>query len=279
MKKYQAVSLTALAGGAAAFVLRLAQNRTGFEADTGLPVAGNPFALLLPVFLAALALVLFLLIRRLPGENEDTPLTFTGYFSVRSTGVLTLMVTGIFLWGLSGIADIVLARFRPSVSADSILFAITPRLYILLGILTVLSAGALYVLLDTCRRSGKRENRDSSLSGNLLLVPAGCLLVRLVLVYREDSVNPSLAAYYVEILALAFLILALYRASSFGFHCGRTRRLSLYAACALILCLATLADGHDLPASMLYLGGAVLMLGLLLMRASGEETSAGPENS
>ena len=135
------------------------------------------------------------------------------------------------------------------------------------------------MLLDTCRRGGKRENRDSSLSGNLLLVPAGCLLVRLVLVYREDSVTPSLAAYYVEILALAFLILALYRASSFGFHCGRTRRLSLYAACALILCLATLADGHDLPASILYLGGAVLMLGLLLMRASGEETSAGPENS
>ena len=70
MKKYQAVSLTALAGGAAAFVLRLAQNRTGFEADTGLPVAGNPFALLLPVFLAALALEIYLLTRRLPGEKD-----------------------------------------------------------------------------------------------------------------------------------------------------------------------------------------------------------------
>ena len=157
MKKYASILFTALAGGGLSFALRLAQNRTGFEADTGLPVAVNPFALLLPVLLAALALVIFLLTRRLPGEKEDTPLTFTGYFSVRNTGVLTLMVTGIFLWGLSGIADIVLARFRPSVSADSILFAITPRLYILLGILTVLSAGALYVLLDTCRRGGKRR--------------------------------------------------------------------------------------------------------------------------
>ena len=41
MKKYAVYPLLALAGGAAAFVLRLAQNRTGFEAATGLPVAGN----------------------------------------------------------------------------------------------------------------------------------------------------------------------------------------------------------------------------------------------
>ena len=278
MKNYHAVSLTALAGGAVAFVLRLAQNRTGFEADTGLPLPGNCFAVLLPVFLAALALALFLLTRRLPGEREDTPLPFTGYFSARNTAALSLMVAGVFLWGLSGLGDIVFARIRPHLDADMLLFAITPRMYILLGVLTALSAGTLYVLLCTCR-GGKRASKNPPLSGNLLLVPAGCLLIRLVLVYREDSVNPSLTVYYVEILALSLLILALYRASSFAFHCGRTRRFALYAACALVMCIATLADGHALPSTMLYLGGAALMLGLLLMRAEGEqktpETSAG----
>ena len=47
MKKYAAYPALVLAGGAAAFALRLAQNRTGFEAATGLPVAGNLWGRLL----------------------------------------------------------------------------------------------------------------------------------------------------------------------------------------------------------------------------------------
>ena len=47
MKKYAAYPALVLAGGAAAFALRLAQNRTGFEAATGLPVAGNVWGRLL----------------------------------------------------------------------------------------------------------------------------------------------------------------------------------------------------------------------------------------
>ena len=47
MKKYICFPLLALVGGGAAFILRLLQRRTGFEADTGLPIPGNPYALLL----------------------------------------------------------------------------------------------------------------------------------------------------------------------------------------------------------------------------------------
>ena len=41
MKNHAVFPALALAGGGAAFALRLAQGRTGFESATGLPVAGN----------------------------------------------------------------------------------------------------------------------------------------------------------------------------------------------------------------------------------------------
>lgn len=60
-----------------------------------------------------------------------------------------------------------------------------------------------------------------AVSGNVLLAPVGILVVRLVAAYRQDSVNPTLAAYYIELLALVFLTLAFYRLSSFAFRPGR----------------------------------------------------------
>ena len=45
MKKYLFWPLMAVIGGAGAFVLRLLQRSTGFEADTGLPIPGNLYAL------------------------------------------------------------------------------------------------------------------------------------------------------------------------------------------------------------------------------------------
>ena len=54
MDKRYALPLTAALGGAAACVLRLLQNHTGYEADTGLPIPGNFAALALAVLLAGL---------------------------------------------------------------------------------------------------------------------------------------------------------------------------------------------------------------------------------
>ena len=59
MKKQSFLPLLALVGGVAAFVLRLLQNRTGFEAATGLPIPGNApgLALVALITLVALAVV------------------------------------------------------------------------------------------------------------------------------------------------------------------------------------------------------------------------------
>ena len=68
--------LTALLGGAAAFVLRLLQDKTGFEAETGLPVRGNLAGLALIVLLVGLTAVFWFLGRRLPPEDPEAPPEF-----------------------------------------------------------------------------------------------------------------------------------------------------------------------------------------------------------
>jgi hypothetical protein len=266
MKKYVIFPLLALAGGACGFAVRLLQDRTGFESDTGLPVSGNPYALLLPVLLAALAALLCLLVRKLPGERGETPRRFQDYFSCGGNAILSLLVTGIFLWLASGAYDVYAGL---AVNASILQTA--------LGALTLLTAACLFPVVPACRRGAGKP-----LSPNLLLSPVVYLVIRLILAYREDSVNPSLLAYYVELLALVFLVLSYYRASSFAFRAGRTHRFALYALLAIVLSITTLADRHSASALLMYAGGAVQTLSLLLLRLSAvvwAETPAGEEGS
>lgn len=259
MKKYLPLPILTLFGGAAAFVLRLLQQRTGFEADTGLPVTGNPYGYVLIALLLGVTLALFLLGGvHLPDEKNKPANTFTDSFSTYGNLILTVLVSGIFLLGASGVSDL----YHGLIGSAS-------RLHAVQGLLTLLVAGSLFPVIPACRRSGAREASNwvpPSFNGALLLVPVVYLVIRLVLTYRVDSVNPAVSAYYVELLALVFSILGFYRLSSFAFQSGRTRRFALCAELSIVLCLATLGDGHALSVTLLYLGSALIMLGFLLLR-------------
>ena len=93
MKKYNALPLAAVVGGAVAFVLRLLQNRTGFEPETGLAVPGNLFGIALVVLLIVLAAGVLVLARAWPGKGECAPV-FPADFSVEDPRQLTLPVAG-----------------------------------------------------------------------------------------------------------------------------------------------------------------------------------------
>ena len=283
MKKQWILPATAVLGGAAAFVLRLVQKRTGFEPGTGLPIPGAPAGTALAVLLAALAVLLLLLVRQLPAETEAGP-AFPADFAVHDPRLLTLPVIGVFLTALSGLADLyegvthgnLLAQMSaaadPGYGAVPVLqaSAFSPRLQLLMGLLTLLSAAGLFGALLSCRAKGAAAPKAAD--GNLLLVPPVSLVVRLVLTYRMDSVDPALAAYYVELLALVFLALGFYRLSSFAFRSGRTRRFALYACAAVVLSFAALADGAPyLSSILLYAGGGLTLLGFLLLRLAGPQ--------
>ena len=138
----------------------------------------------------------------------------------------------------------------------------------LMGVLDLASAAALFLVVAGCRRK-EAGAAIRPLPSAITLIPVGALVVRLVLTYRIDSVNPSLSMYYVELLAMVFLTLAFYRLSSFAFEAGRTRRFGLYTGAAVVLCLASLADGSAyLSSLLLHVGGALTLMGFLLLRIS-----------
>lgn len=275
MNQRYALPLTAALGGAAACVLRLLQNHTGYEAATGLPVPGNPAALALAALLAGLAVLLAATARLLPAEEDPGPV-LPRDFSTENAGLLTVPMCGVFLLALSGLSDLAeSASMLPEglTASRHAIYGIlragglgyTPQGQLLMGALTLAAAISLFPVLAGCRRrpGGPRRKAPAAIT----LLPVAALVVRLVLTYRIDSVNPSLTMYYVELLALVFMTLGFYRLSSFAFQAGRTRRFGFYAAASLVLCAASLADGSAyLSSLLLYAGGALTLTGFLLLR-------------
>jgi hypothetical protein len=290
MKKQFMLPAAAVLGGLAAFVLRLLQNRTGYEADTGLPIPGAPASIALAVWLVILAALFCGLVFQLPQESGPGP-ALPADFYTDDAKLLVLPVVGLLLMFAAGLADIyeglgmgdLLSQLADAadpaaVSTSSGIFS--GRLQMFLGVLSLLSAACLLPAAAACRRHSDdgQDRQERPLNGSTLLVPPICLVVRLVLTYRADSANPALGAYYVEILALVFLTLGFYRLASFTAQAGQTRRFALYASAAVTLCVTALADGGPhLSSLLLYAGGALTLLGFLLLRLAAPVYQAPPE--
>lgn len=282
MNKHILFPAAALVGGAAAFALRFLQNRTGFDAG-GLPVSGNIPGIALIACLLLMAAVLFILSRRLPRTSEAG---FPGGFSAADSSQLFLPVAGILLVALSGLADLyegltysnLLAQIQSAAYPYSselpkaaTCAGFSPASQLILGAASLLTAGALFLSAVSCRKWMSAK----SFSGTFLLVPPVALVVRLVMTYRLDSINPALEAYYVELLALIFLTMAFYRLSSFAFGDGRPARFALYSGLAAVCSLASLADGGaHLSSLLLYSGGTLTLLGFLLLHCARTDSSS-----
>lgn len=271
MKKNMFLPVTALAGGIAALVLRLLQNRIGFEVLTGLAIRGAVINRLLPVALLLLAILLFLSARQL---QKRQPQIFPQGFQTENLALLTLAVCGIFLVGISGALEfaVSLGIPLPFPELESMVF-VNDRLTLRMsGMLSLLSAVSLFPAAAACR---KHEGQGIPVvKGALLLVPVVCLVVRLVLVYRIQSINPVLSVYYIELLAMVLITLALYRLSAFAFSQGNPRLFGFYTCVAVVLSIAHIGDGFSI-ASLLYLGFSMALFAfLLILQAETDSLSA-----
>lgn len=247
----QRALLFSLAAGAACLALRLLQNHIGFEADTRLPVPGSFPALLLPLLLLLSAVALIFLTRRLPRSTEAP---FSAQFGGADAKCLTLTVLGCFLAGLSGVWELLRAVSggQAVLSADGLSVIASAGSGTIMGVLSIAAAAGLFCGLLACRK-------ETVSPLPLLAVPVS-LLIRLVFVYRLDSVDPVLAHYYPELLGLMALILGSYRLSGFTVKAGNPRLFTLYTGLSVICSLTLLADGIT-PAACLTLGGAAALAG------------------
>ena len=119
MKHRFSIPALSVCFGAVGFLLRLLQNRTGFEPDTGLPIPGSVPAILLPILLMAAAGILYLAVRRvLPKEMPELP--FSRQFDLSNrTGLFSALAGGCVM-AISGILEIVdsMGGSAAAVSAD-----------------------------------------------------------------------------------------------------------------------------------------------------------------
>ena len=258
MKKQLVFPALAVGGGAAALALRLAQNRTGFEADTGLAIPGNVPALALTALGILLSAALLILLRRLPkGEAASFPASF----STKERTFLTLPVMGCLLMLLSGGADLAAGL---DIAGRTVF---SDQFHLILGALSILSALGLILCLSDCRGEKQAEGKESN--GVMLLPVIVMLVMRLVVTYRLCSIDPTSEGYVIEILSLLFLTMGFFRLSAFAFGEGKPLSFTFFAVMATVFSLASAADFGThifaLSSVLLYVGGGVALLGFLLL--------------
>lgn len=227
--------------GLVLFLLRLVQNRTGFDPVTGLSLPCLPGTLLVAglVLCAIAELVLFL---RLPKTKtsfacqfappeKETSLAAAGSLLLACGGVL-LAVTALPQREIAGIAAGVLAA----------------------------AAGAGLLLLFKKFRAGE----EPAVS---MMLPALFFSVVFVLaVYLPAESDPVLARFYIPVLASAMTAYAFSQLSGFLRKEGSPRAFVFTGDMAVLLCLTALAGSGGLGRTLLFAGCALVLTVFLLLR-------------
>lgn len=227
------------------FALRLAQLRTGFDSETGLAVASLP-GTLLAALLAVCAAAELVLCLRLPGEKAAFDVQFA-----RPERAVPCLVAGSFLLASGG--ALLLASALPARGVAAMAA----------GILAVAAAGGFLLLV--------RQLRAGGTAGVLPLLPAMFFAVFFVLtVYLPAGADPVLARYYLPVLAASAAAYALSQLAGFLRRESSARSFVWTADCAVILCLAAMADSLSSPGLLLLYAGCALLLSVfLLLRREG----------
>ena len=238
MKKTHWLIFAAFA--AAAALLRVLQNHTGFE-ETGLAVRGNLPGLLLPVVLVLAAAYFTSAAWKLPAKRDESA-ELADRFALEDTMPLAGIVAGAFL-----VAAGAAAAFVSSGSSLAML---------LLAVFGIASALSVLYVAFTLRRGG-------DVQGVALLVPVCALVVYLIFLYRADASDPVLARIYVEILTVALLTFSAIERAAFAFRNGSPRLCRCAGVMAALLALTAAADGKSLAALLFFAGCALVELGFL----------------
>ncbi len=136
------------------------------------------------------------------------------------------------------------------------------------GILAVAAAGGFLLLV--------RQLRAGGTAGVLPLLPAMFFAVFFVLtVYLPAGADPVLARYYLPVLAASAAAYALSQLAGFLRRESSARSFVWTADCAVILCLAAMADSLSSPGLLLLYAGCALLLSVfLLLRREGPQEAA-----
>ncbi len=245
-------SVLAALVGAAFFALRLLQQKSGFEAETGLAVSGNVPAIILPVLMLLTAAALVVAVRRGAFKVLMAKAPFAALFTLEcKTLPKTLAVGGVMAMVVAGGVEV----FNAVMVGRDVLS---------------LAAGALLVVAGVCLFGAvKALSCGEEGDGTYYLAAVCCAVVQLVASYRMYAIDPVVQGYYVELLCLVAHVLAFYALCTLYFTHRGFGRFLFFTLAALVLTLTSLADGHGLSEMLMFLGMSGAEVGLLLSAAEG----------
>jgi len=224
------------------FGLRLAQNRTGFDPETGLSRPSVPGTVLVVCLIVCAAAELVLSARR-SGEKAD----FANAFAPPEQKEMAAMVAGCFLLAAGGVLLLLGALPQRGIAAMTA------------GALAA-AAGAGFLLMIRHLRAGE----DVSV---FCALPSMFFAVFFVLaMYLPEESDPVLARFYVPVLAAAFTAYAFSQLAGFLQRESSPRSFVRAADLAVLLCLTAMADclnAESLGRLMLF-GSCAVLLGSFL---------------
>ena len=219
-----AVGVLALVGAVGGLILRRWQLNTAFDSD-GLVVSGAVSTWVLGIFCALVTLLLALICCRLSRRSEYT----ASFSSGQPELVISLIAAALWLAG-SGAA----LMAQPSGANLVVSF---------LGILSAFCVGATAVL------------RFRGTVPPVAIHAAPCIyaVVKLIVDFKQWSVDPAVLDYCYELFAAISLMCALYHLGGFCFDRGQ-RRLSVFW-CLMCVVFSAVALASGSMTSRLLLGG------------------------
>lgn len=236
--------------GLVLLLLRLWQNRSGFDADTGLSVPSLP-GTALAAGLVVLAVIELIQALRMPGEK----LPYARQFAPPDKRSLAVAVIGCLLLAGGGALTLLAALLERGILAAAT------------GALAIAAGAGLLVLLF--------QSKAGAAPSALAALPAMFFGVFFVLtVYLPSESDPVLARIYLPVLAVA--VTSYTFAQLGGLLRGESAPRSFVSAAdlAVPLCLAA-AAGEGLAPRLLYAGCALILSVFLALRRDAAVPSGG----
>lgn len=239
-------TLTTFVLGIFGFFLRWLQNVNGFEALTGLAIAGAKTTTVFLVYsvaaLAGMVAMVLLWVRRRCTLSEE---------GAEALGCSTVFHTAI-MWLFAAV--IIISCLVLMFASD---FARYPTMQRIMSALGILAGVALPFVLP---RKKPEEGEGGGISGTAAIIPIlfGCMW--LVTAYRVHSENPVLWQYVIEVLAIAAATMGFYYTAAYFYGKAKPGRCLVTVQIAAYFCLCTMTDEHETAEAVLFAVTAAIML-------------------
>lgn len=250
MRKDIFLPLLALLGGGAGFALRSWQLAAAYDEKTRLFRSGAPATIALVVLLVIMAALFAALLR-----GGVLPADYAQAFYCPGDSYMVLMTAGGLLMFASAVLGLLEGREQLSLWQAGLTTTV-PAMLFLTAVLAIPAGYGAWMLGRGNYRGALAENHPL-----MAALPAYALLPWIVSVYQENSREPELMLFVVNLLAVIFAELGFYSAACFAFEYPRPRLCLATSLMAIVLLLTSLADRPGMFHAVMSLGCVLLLLG------------------